>query len=180
MIIWGSYSVAASLCPNPCLSTRIAWNLFWGRDEINGTFYWCRSCLWCCGIVMKKNVEGMLRRWNIKMPPAGSRSAAEGEISPSWWELDQNKSWLMGVWMCLHVCLLIEYVQARACTRQDIYIQMHPYEHMSVCKVSRTYKHSGTCMESCKEIKASRNNKHQKGQKEKGLCTICSRRELVC
>lgn len=132
----GQLQCAASLCPNPCLSTRIAWNLFWDRDEINGTFYWCRSCLWCCGIVMKKNVEGMLRRWNIKMPPAGSRSAAEWEISPSWWKLDQNKSWLMGVWMCLHVCLLIEYVQ-----HVHAHVRRHTYKctHTSIWAYAKSH-----------------------------------------
>lgn len=43
---------------DPCLVMQICRKSILGSDKINGTFYWCRSCLLCCGIVMKKNVGG--------------------------------------------------------------------------------------------------------------------------
>lgn len=39
-----------------------------GCDEINGTFYWCRSCLCCWGDVMKKNVERCDKKGHYNAP----------------------------------------------------------------------------------------------------------------
>ncbi len=125
--------------PNLCLSAQIRKSIL-GCDEINGTFYWCRSCLWHCGIVMKKNVKECWGGGTLKCPWQVSARCWMGNKSIM--AKAHSKQEMINVSLDVFAHMLADRVCA-ACTHkhQDICIQIYSYEHAMSYVVTQASTH---------------------------------------
>lgn len=130
---------------------------------------------------------GMLRRWNIKMPPAGSALYWMGKKSIM--RKARSKQVMINVSLDLFANMFADWVCA-ACAYKHTNIRMdaYMYTHMNIGTHAQsnivitlpTFMHTRT--RSHKEIKGSHNNRHQEGVLcvGKRLCAQIALMSQIC